>query len=480
VFFAFSLSIQIEASFLTIRKKATPTDIVAQNNKSWGHATSQDLYHWENQKLAILPDSSDDGIWSGSAVIDVNNTSGFFPNQDNGIVAIYTQWTAAEQAQCIAYSLDGGYTFTKYEGNPVISIGSDNFRDPKVLWHSDTGKWTMVVSYAADYTIGIYTSSDLKNWDHASNFSTTAPNGASTDFECPNLVQIPVEGTNDIIYGLFVSMGSGDNGISGTFYLAGNFNGTDFTPLVQDWSLVDSGRDNYAGQFFYGIPSGAPAQSIAWASNLAYTGGEPTGPQEGWREVMTLPRVHQFTSTYELITNPYNSAPMIGSLVDSLSLSDQDHKVINYSQIPSNALAFNVTAENSATGSIEFAFNATATGENLRITYTAGNQSLEIDRSDIEGFNNDEIKQPFSFSVPSSDSFVLEGFIDRSILELYVAGGLRATSSTFFPNSSLDTLDIFVQGMNVTVEVWELESAWATMASSDGIVYGNRTTSGSV
>jgi len=102
-------------------------------NQHWGHATSKDLYHWENQQIAIYPGAEGEGIFTGSAVIDVNNTSGFFPNQNNGVVAIYTLNTAAEEVQDIAYSRDGGYTFTKYANNPVISINSAQFRDPKVL-----------------------------------------------------------------------------------------------------------------------------------------------------------------------------------------------------------------------------------------------------------------------------------------------------------------------------------------------------------
>ena len=124
-----------------------PISIVA-GNQHWGHATSKDLYHWENQQIAISPDNAQDGIFSGSAVVDVNNTSGFFPNQTDGVVAIYTLNTPLEETQDIAYSVDGGYTFTKYANNPVLSINSTQFRDPKVIWHAPTDSWVMVVSYA--------------------------------------------------------------------------------------------------------------------------------------------------------------------------------------------------------------------------------------------------------------------------------------------------------------------------------------------
>lgn len=123
-----------------------PIEPVA-GEQHWGHATSTDLYHWENQKIAIFPSNSTDYIYSGSAVVDVNNTSGFFPNQDNGVVAMYT--LAVEdgyQVQNIAYSVDNGYTFQQYEKNPVINIQSPEFRDPQVTWHSDTQRWVRVFS----------------------------------------------------------------------------------------------------------------------------------------------------------------------------------------------------------------------------------------------------------------------------------------------------------------------------------------------
>lgn len=152
---------------ILLKSSDNPTATVA-GNQHWGHATSQDLYHWENQKIAIFA-TEDSQIFSGSAVIDVNNTSGFFPDQTNGVIAIYTLNTAKEQTQELAYSIDGGYTFEKYSGNPVLSVNSTQFRDPKVIRYGDS--WVMVVSYASDFVIGIFTSPDLKDWTHASNFS---------------------------------------------------------------------------------------------------------------------------------------------------------------------------------------------------------------------------------------------------------------------------------------------------------------------
>ena len=110
-------------------------------------------------------------MFTGSAVIDGNNTSSFFPNQTNGVIAIHNLHTPYLQAQNLAYSLDGGCMYKKYGGNPILEAGSLNFRDPKVIWHSPTRKWVMVVAYTQEYTIGIFTSDNMINQTPASNFS---------------------------------------------------------------------------------------------------------------------------------------------------------------------------------------------------------------------------------------------------------------------------------------------------------------------
>jgi beta-fructofuranosidase len=198
------LSLRILLHVLTSHQD-NPTSTVA-GNQHWGHATSQDLYTWENQQIAIYA-TENSQIFSGSAVIDVNNTSGFFPNQTNGVVAIYTLNTATSQTQEIAYSIDGGYTFQNYSGNPVITLDppSTQFRDPKVIRYEDS--WVMVVSYARDYVIGFFKSPDLKNWTHASNFSHHGLLGLQ--YECPNLVKMPVANSTESMYVLAISINPG-------------------------------------------------------------------------------------------------------------------------------------------------------------------------------------------------------------------------------------------------------------------------------
>ncbi|KAL8823844.1 MAG: hypothetical protein Q9191_005501 [Dirinaria sp. TL-2023a] len=484
-----------------------PTDIVA-GNQHWGHATSQDLYHWENQPIAIYPGAEGEGIFSGSAVIDVNNTSGFFPDQDNGVVAIYTLNTAEEEVQEIAYSHDGGYTFTKYSGNPVISINSTQFRDPKVIWHSETSSWVMVVSYAQDFVIGIYTSPNLKNWTHASNFSHHGLLGLQ--YECPNLVPIPMLSNASIadplnpsnfastgsMYLLAISINPGAPlGGSITQYFPGTFNGTVFTPVDSAARIADFGKDNYAGQWFYGIPPTEPQISIGWASSWQYAQVVPTGQLEGFRSVMSLPRQNVLANTtrgpYQLVSFPFDLTPLYTtSAGSSLANSTAANSSLLYdysTTVPSGALYFSLNATGipavNASGTANFTFLSSVSGESLRGGFFFGGDTpFWIDRGYIRGFDNPFLTDKFSVTNlidPNTHTFRLDVVIDRSILEVFLDGGVRSATTTFFPQAPLDTLMISTGGLNtgvgVSVEVWGLKSAWAAEEGTNGTVRGNVT-----
>lgn len=192
-------------------------------NGSWGHATSRDLVHWSRQPLAISTDAKED-VWSGSVVYDSANTSGFGVGSRRPMVAIYTSFDKATglQRQALAYSLDKGYKWTKYAGNPVLDIGSKDFRDPKVFWDSARKGWRMVVALAAEKKVSIYSSADLKSWHHESDFG---PAGASSAvWECPDLFPLPLDGkTKQQRWVLSLS-------VSGrTQYFVGTFDGKTFT-----------------------------------------------------------------------------------------------------------------------------------------------------------------------------------------------------------------------------------------------------------
>ena len=247
-------------------------------NMSWGHATSADLYNWQEEPVAIACTPTS-GIFSGSAVVDINNTSGFGTTDNPPIVAIYTehQNNESNQSQCLAFSVNEGATFTKYEGNPVLDINAKNFRDPKVQWIDN--QWIMTVALANDYKISFYSSPDLKSWTHLSNFGPAAEVGGV--WECPDLIQFEDK------WVLLVSLNPGGYQVgSGTQYFIGQWNGKEFIADDLQTRWLDYGRDNYAGVTFSNAPEGKKI-FLGWMSNWHYAGKVPTDP---WRSAMTLPR----------------------------------------------------------------------------------------------------------------------------------------------------------------------------------------------
>ncbi|MCR2806613.1 glycoside hydrolase family 32 protein [Paenibacillus soyae] len=261
----------------------------------WGHAISKDLVNWEHQPIALAPDEYGT-IFSGSAVVDWNDTSGFFGGEP-GLVAIFTHAdhdydvNRPRQRQSLAYSSDKGRTWTKYEGNPVLASETViDFRDPKVFWHEPSGRWVMIL--AAGDRVQMYTSPDLKAWRFASEFG--AGDGSHDGvWECPDLIELPVEGRKgERKWVMIVSIGDNHACPEGSRaqYFVGEFDGETFrndnAPETVLW--LDHGRDNYAGVTWSDAEgSGQGRLFIGWMSNWKYANLTPTA---SWRGAMTLPR----------------------------------------------------------------------------------------------------------------------------------------------------------------------------------------------
>lgn len=197
---------------------------------SWGHAVSRDLVHWEHLPIALLEENGV-MIFSGSAVVDWKNTSGFGRDGRPPLVAIYTGHHTRRplQNQHIAYSNDRGRTWTRFAGNPVLDIGETDFRDPKVIWHEPTQRWVMTIAWPVPRKVRFYASPNLKDWTHLSDFG---PAGSTTGiWECPDLFTLPVEGRPGATkWVLIVSVGSGGpSGGNGVQYFVGGFDGRTFT-----------------------------------------------------------------------------------------------------------------------------------------------------------------------------------------------------------------------------------------------------------
>jgi len=251
---------------------------------SWGHATSSDLVDWRELEPALLDDARH-MVFSGSAVIDRCDSSGF---GRDAMVAVYTAALAGpppRQTQELAYSLDRGRSWTRYPGNPVLDAGLADFRDPYVFWHDPSASWIMAVVKSNEQLAQIYRSDDLVTWRLASEIGGAAAPGRI--WECPTLVELPLCGTAQRRW-LFKVDALHEAPGAGALYLTGHFDGFRFTPDDGLWRVVDHGRDFYAAVAWNG-PSdqaGRPAW-IGWMGNHAYQGKFPL---RGWRGVMSVPR----------------------------------------------------------------------------------------------------------------------------------------------------------------------------------------------
>jgi sucrose-6-phosphate hydrolase SacC (GH32 family) len=210
---------------------------------SWGHAVSRDLVHWEHLPLAL---AEEDGvmIFSGSAVVDWKNTSGFGRDGRPPLVAIYTGHRQGRQDQRIAYSNDRGRTWTKFAKNPVLDLNMADFRDPKVCWHEATRRWVMTVALPHEKKVHFYTSPDLIAWKYTGEFGPAGGTGGM--WECPDLFPVKIEGEEGSKWVLIVNINpGGPAGGSACQYFVGEFDGIRFTadapPLAQQ-EFVPQGK----------------------------------------------------------------------------------------------------------------------------------------------------------------------------------------------------------------------------------------------
>ena len=255
---------------------------------SWGHAVSPDLSQWEELPVAIV-ETKDDMIFSGSAVFDQAGSAGF---GQGALVAVYTASAAhgpPHQSQALAWSNDRGRSWQLFAGNPVINRGLADFRDPNVFWHEPTNRWIMVVALSAENRALLYASHDLRHWDELSVIHGAGAPGRI--WECPLLIELPVEGTDERRW-LFKVDVLHDGPGSGAIYQTGTFDGIRFHPdgtgLEPRWQVADHGRDFYAAIAWHEPrdAQGRPAW-IGWMGNHAYQGQLP---RQGWRGAMSLPR----------------------------------------------------------------------------------------------------------------------------------------------------------------------------------------------
>ncbi len=272
-------------------------DAIVWGPMHWGHATSKDLVHWKHQAIALFPDELG-YIFSGSAIVDSKNTSGLGTAENPPLIAIYTyhdpkgekQGRNDFQYQGLAYSLDHGVSWEKYENNPIIPNENSirDFRDPKVFWNEQLSAWTVVL-VAGDH-MQLWKSSNLLDWEFMSDFGKDVGAHGGV-WECPDLFELKVEGSDQSKWVLLISINPGaPNGGSGTQYFVGDFDGTSFTTDQKESKWIDLGTDNYAGVTYNGL-SDDKRLFIGWMSNWSYAQETPT---KKWRSAMTLAKTTRF------------------------------------------------------------------------------------------------------------------------------------------------------------------------------------------
>lgn len=440
----------------------------------WGHATTTDLVHWEEQPVALYPDSLG-YIFSGSAVVDEKNTSGFGNDSIAPIVAIFTYHNPVTldagrkdfQSQGLAYSLDKGKTWIKYSGNPVLRNTTDiqDFRDPKVIWHEPSQKWVMAL--AVYDRVHLYGSPNLKEWQFLSDFGIP---GDSRLWECPDLFPIRVAGTREEKWVLLVSIQKdGPTGGTGTSYFVGDFDGQTFKSDTSKQQWLDWGADNYAFVTWGNAPLGRNRRlGIGWMSNWQYSQQVPTHP---WRSAMTVPRImelHNRDRDYVLKTFP---VPAVSSLRDAgLELPTNISGNEDISQLLNPALGeLDLEIDLEATTATEFGFTlSNSVGEEVTLSLMPRQDTILLDRtkSGPKDFSDVFFAGPHAAPLPRNGSSLdLRILFDRASLELFAAEGRLAMTEIYFPMQAFNRIEIWAkEGELILVKgsAFSLESAWET------------------
>ncbi|WP_026769570.1 glycoside hydrolase family 32 protein [Asinibacterium sp. OR53] len=412
----------------------------------WGHATSTDLMHWQHQPVALYPDSLG-YIFSGSAVVDEHNTTGFGTGGQTPLVAIFTHHDTAAlrakrndyQHQSLAYSLDDGKTWTKYAGNPVLkNPGITDSRDPKVMWYEPQHKWIMTL--ATKDCISFFSSPNLKEWTKESEFGKAfgAHGGV---WECPDLFTLADEhGKQHWVLIVNLNPG-GPNGGSATQYFVGNFNGHQFTPVDTRTRWIDYGPDEYAGVTWSN--TGSERIFLGWMSNWNYANVVPTSP---WRSAMTIPRVLSLKQVKQewLVASAPVSAMHVIEKKPVVKSQLAVHSSIDLTQslgIDGQPFRLQLEADKAEDLSLVL-FNEA--GEQVEIGYDALSHQYYIDRSrsgEIDfkkGFAGRHTAPRFSQAAGIKLDFV----VDRSSVELFADGGLSVMTEIFFPHQPYHRLAV--------------------------------------
>ena len=381
-------------------------------NMTWGHATSTDLVHWTFEGEAIEPDALGT-IFSGSAVVDKNNTAGLGAGT---ILAYYTS-AGQSQTQSMAYSTDNGKTFTKYAANPVLTSDIPDFRDPHIIWYEPQQKWILIVSEKQH--MKLFSSKNLRDWTFESDFGDGY--GCHTGvWECPDLLDMG-NGHWVLVCNIYTG---GPHGGSATQYFTGSFDGHRFTcdtdPSVTKW--MDWGKDHYATVTFNNAPDGRHV-ALPWMSNWQYAAQVPT------KQYRSANGIARDLGYFEYNGQGYVSVKPSPEIINAFSRKAQKSL--------SEACMAEVQLRGNATVTL-----SNSKGEAVTMTYNAKDETFTMDRtkSGDTSFSNDF---PAVTKAPTLGKIkTLQIFIDKSSIEAFDADGKMAMSNIVFPSEPYSRLTV--------------------------------------
>lgn len=425
-------------------------------NLSWGHSTSKDLIHWDHNHPVALEPNGLGMVFSGSCALDPGNTAGY---GEDAVLGLYTS-ADASQIQSLVWSKDNGETFNFYAANPVITLESEA-RDPNMFWDEKNNQWVLLLAHALEHEMLVFTSPDMKKWTLQSSFGKGegAQDGV---WECPDLFQLPVKGTNRKKWVLVCNLNPGGPfGGSATQYFIGDFDGKTFTAdtdasgkIPTKW--MDFGKDHYATVSWSDAPNGRRTM-LGWMSNWQYAAEVPTTQ---YRSANTLPR------EAGLFAGPdgqlYLSSAPSPELVGLRGRLAVDVKKVNLGSKPGNynlptaadgvcEVLLDIDAAKSSTVEIEF---SNAEGEKVIMLYDASQHTLSFDRrqSGIVDFSHDFPAVTVAPTFETSGNVALRIFIDKSSMEVFGDDGRFVMTNLVFPNNPYSKLSLSCKGGKAKVE----------------------------
>lgn len=438
---------------------------------SWGHAVSDDLVHWRNLPVAIPEEPGRYMIFSGSAVVDWRNSSGLCssndPHDSSCLVAIYTAASARAQKQNLAFSNDRGRSWSNYAGNPVADLRQPDFRDPKVFWYQPRKKWVMVAVFADEKEVQILDSPDLKKWTLRGTFGP--PDASKGQWECPDLFELPLEGTSAKKWVMVVNRNPGAPfGGTGVQYFVGTFDGVKFTsetPISQElWA--DYGKDFYATNSYSDIPEHDGRRIwLAWLSNWQYANSEPT---KLWRGAQSLPRVlglKKYPEGIRLTQTPVQEIERLRKehVFHASDVLIRQGESISLAEGKGDALE--IEAEFVPGSAAEFGFRVReGQNEETQVGVSSATHELFIDRtrSGLISFSPDFPGRHHA-ALHWTSPLKLHIFLDRSSVEIFGNDGETVLTDRIYPSTGSEGFEVYSDAGDSRIRsltIWRLSSIW--------------------